>query len=356
MTYLLPVLSVPTLDEVQSRLETIFPPSFPDRSILVGDMATRLVFVGLYGCFVEGTGNWFRPSTVIRFSLEQAALTSTEARMKWFSACQAPGFVPLGKQWYADNSREPLRDDLIRNRAIPVGIVVKREGVPTTSPAPIYALSKPFADLFDPLLSPVDLHDAIERWQKKHLDPLTLKRMQLLATGVLEKEGQVTVVLPAPKVTLRLAAGEASHITKAVCETMSRIFCSKPVFVHVSTSEKKQFPELAAAAAALDIKLDSAAELPDVVFVNSADMTLVFVEVVHSDGPITELRKESLLRIAKQAGFPPEKVQLVTAFDDRSVQGFRKRVSEIARDSWVWFRTEPHLFMKLETRPEPVAA
>jgi hypothetical protein len=344
--------SLPTFAQVQSRLEEIFPPSFPDRAILVGDMATRMVFVGLYGGFIEGANTWFRPSTVIRFSLDQAALTSDHERLKWLGACQAPGFVPLGKQWYADNSREPLRDDLIRNRAMPIGIVVKRQGVPTTSPAPIYALAAEFADLFNPALQGLELADAIVRWQKKHLDPMTLKRMQLLASGVVESEGQVTVVLPTTGVSLRLAPGEASHITKGVCEIMSVIAFAQPVVVHVSTSEQKSFPQLAGSAEKLGFKFDPSMELPDVVIFNLKDNTVAFIEVVHTDGVVTELRKEALLRLAREAGIPPEQVMMVTAFEDRSSTAFRKRMSELARGSWVWCRTEPHLFIELRMLPE----
>ncbi|MGE1115905.1 hypothetical protein ACQJ0K_29875, partial [Priestia megaterium] len=76
------------------------------------------------------------------------------------STCHTPGYKAVD-QWYADNTREPLRDDLIRNRAIPIGLIVKREGVATTSPAPIYCLAKSFAALFDPSLDDASLSELI---------------------------------------------------------------------------------------------------------------------------------------------------------------------------------------------------
>ena len=76
-------------------------------------------------------------------------------------------------------------------------------------------------------------------------------------------------------------------------------------------------------------------------------MLVTFVEVVHSDGPISELRKAALLDIAKEAGIAAEHVRLVTAFEDRNSPAFRKRFSELARGSDVWFRSEPDMLVKM---------
>ena len=59
-----PLPALAPVDEVQRRLESIFPASFPDRSILVGRMAAHVVFVFLYGGFIEGSGRLLRPSLV----------------------------------------------------------------------------------------------------------------------------------------------------------------------------------------------------------------------------------------------------------------------------------------------------
>ena len=313
-------------------------------------MAARMVFVALYGGFIDGVGRYFRPSTVIRFSPEQAAKVGDTERLEWAAMCQTQGYEPFGKPWYADNSREPLRDDLIRNRAIPIGIVKKKEGVAPTSPAPIYALSQPFTALFKPELTGADLVAAVVAWQEHHLDPMTLKRMKLLASGVKAKEGQVEVRLPTTGKMLRLAPGEASSITKDVCEVLAPRMCEAPVVVHVSLSDMKLFRELEGEAEAVGLKFNPSAELPDVVFADighDTGMLVTFVEVVHSDGPISELRKAALLDIAKEAGIAAEHVRLVTAFEDRNSPAFRKRFSELARGSDVWFRSEPDMLVKM---------
>lgn len=350
---LLPKL--PLLSEVAARLSIIFPETFPDRSILVGEMAARFIFVSLYGGFINGRGQYLRPSTVINFSMEQAARVTDAERQDWMASCQTPGFVPFGKPWYAPNSRETLRDDLIRNRAIPMGLVSKREGVAVTSPAPIYSLSAPFAALLNPDLLGEELDEAIVAWQDRYLDKMTLKRAALLASGVKAKAGAVIINLPMADKTLRLGSGEAAAITKAVCEDMSVRMFAHPVVIHVSHSDKKMFNELSGEAAAIGLKIDLSSELPDIVIAdigNAHGMTLCFVEVVHSDGPITEIRRLALLKIAADADIAPEHVRMVTAFNDRSSPAFKKRFSELARNSAVWFRTEPDMLFGLDTMRE----
>lgn len=340
---------------VRPRLEQIFPESFPDRTILIGEMSARVIFVALYGGFIAGTERWFRPSTVIRFSLDQAAKTTDAERNAWLTACHAPGYKVSGTQWYADNTREPVRDDYIRNRAIPMGIIKKREGVATTSPAPIYSLATGFAALFDPALSGDALNEAIEAWRERNLDPLVLKRMKLASSGIFEREGDIEVKLPNSGHTFRLSAGEAALITKDAVEKLSERLAERPVVVHLSMSDVKMRPELARNAADLGLEIDPQAELPDVIFVDIPEdgpLVTYFVEVVHSDGPITELRKKALLDIAAKAGIPETHVRLITAFNDRNVPIFKKRVSELALGSSVWFRTEPHLLLRIDQLPE----
>jgi len=342
-------VSLLTVAQVQERLNAIFPGEFPDRGILVGIMAARVVFVALYGNFVESKGAYFRPTTVTEFSDEQAALTTDAQRAQWASMCHKNAHVPLGNRWYKVGTREPIRDDLIRIRLVPIGAVQKREGFAPTSPAPIYSLSAEFAALFDPALDGESLAAALEAWRNKHLDPMALKRMALLASGVKAKTGHVDVKLPETGQVLRLSAGEASVITRDVCEAFAQFMFKQPVVVHVSTSDKKLFPELADAAKALGLEFDPAVELPDVVIadVGRDKLHIGFVEVVHSDGVVHDQRATALLGLAEKAGIPRHHVMLATAFEDRSSDAFRKRFSELAVGSFVWFRTEPEMVMHL---------
>lgn len=335
--------------EVRARLNVIFPAEFPDRGILVGVLAARVVFVALYGAFITGTKSYFRPGTVLNFSDRQAALVDPAERMAWKAVCNTGRFQPLGHPWYRVGSREPLRDDLLRNRLIPLGVATRRDGYPINSPVPIYSISAEFAALFEPTLSGSALVTKIEEWRAKHLDRMTLKRIALLTSGIRNRKGQVVVTLPTTGQQLRLAAGEASVITRDVCEIMATAMFSEPVVVHVSHSDKKTQPELTAAAIALGLEFDMKAELPDVVIAETKERLLVvFVEVVHSDGAITEVRAKALMRIAAEAGIAADSVMLITAFEDRTAAAFKKRVSELAIGSRVWFRCEPYMLMTLE--------
>src|SRR4051812_2411353 len=91
------------VSEIQERLALIFPPSFPDRSLLVGIVAARVVFVFLYGGFIEGRGRFLRPSYVYLFTKPQADMTSEAARREWLQAVPSAGFRMPGVRWYADN-------------------------------------------------------------------------------------------------------------------------------------------------------------------------------------------------------------------------------------------------------------
>lgn len=341
-----PLLPLP---DVRARLELVFPPEFPDRGILVGIMCARVVFAAIYGGFVSGEKRFFRPSTITNFSDEQAAMTSDAERADWAIRAVKQGFKPIGNIWYANNSREPVRDDLIRNRLIPLGIVSKLAGYAPTHPAPIYSISPQFVALFHPDLVGDALEGAVADWRQRNLNAHTLKRMALLASGVKAKEGDVTVQLPTTGKTLRLTAGEASIITKDVCEVLAPSMAAEPVVIHVSISDQKTFPELAGAASAVGLEFDPSLELPDVVFVDvSRDpMPVVFVEVVHSDGPITELRAQALRELAESAGINAEHLRFVTAFEDRNSDALRKRFSELAIGSNVWCRSEPDMLIAL---------
>ncbi|WP_115684155.1 BsuBI/PstI family type II restriction endonuclease [Pedobacter jeongneungensis] len=51
---------------------------------------------------------------------------------------------------------------------------------------------------------------------------------------------------------------------------------------------------------------------------------LVFIEVVASDGPVSDRRKEAIYELTDAAGFPHNTVTFVTAYLDRETQAFKK--------------------------------
>lgn len=67
----------------------------------------------------------------------------------------------------------------------------------------------------------------------------------------------------------------------------------------------------------------------------------VFVEVVATDGPVSERRKADLLRLATSAGFAPDRIFFVTACEHRGSGSFTNTVADLAVPSFAWFRAEP---------------
>jgi len=55
-----------------------------------------------------------------------------------------------------------VRDDLIRNRLIPLGVAHKLEGDAPNASTPVYSFSADFVELFDPELKGDELAAAIE--------------------------------------------------------------------------------------------------------------------------------------------------------------------------------------------------
>ncbi len=344
-----PLPALVSVDEVQRRLEAIFPASFPDRGILVGRMAAQVVFVFLYGGFIEGSGRLLRPSLVYFFTAEQARRVALGQRHAWLDVAFKPGYRPSGKRWYADNSRESIRDDLMRARLLTMGIIARKEGVPTTSSAPVYYLRAAFAALFDPACRGSAMTSAMPAWRSAHLDSSTLKRMALKAQGALARQGDVFIEMP-DGTRMRVSAGPSSPILKAMVEAFAPRWLGKPVVLWISASDQKLHPQFVQRAAAIGLSFTAGNELPDLILADLSDpVRFLFCEIVATDGPVTAQRKAALTVIARQAGIDDEQLHFVTAFQDREAAAFRKTFSRIARDSDIWFSTEPDLIVKLRS-------
>lgn len=344
-----PLPALVSVGEVQCRLEAIFPEAFPDRGILVGRMAAQVVFVFLYGGFIEGSGRLLRPSLVYFFTAEQARRAAKGQREAWLATALKPGHRPSGKRWYADNTRESIRDDLIRDRLLAMGIVGRKEGVATTSSAPVYSLSAAFAALFAPGIEVFALANAVAAWRKAHLGSASLKRMALRAQGALARQGDVLIEMP-DGARMRISAGPSSPILQAMVEAFAPRWLCKPVVLWISASDRKAHPQFVQMAASIGLKFSVSKELPDLILADLADpVRFLFCEIVATDGPVTAQRKAALTAIARQSGIDDEQLHFVTAFQDREAAAFRKTFSRIAPDSDIWFSTEPDLILKLRS-------
>jgi hypothetical protein len=342
-----PVADRPTIHQ---RLRAIFPEGIQNRLYCTREMAASTVFAMLYVGAVEGTGQFLAPKQIYRMTEMQEQLTSDDERVRYARASLTPGFTPEGRRWYLDNTREPLRDETLRDGLVAVGAVVVRAGVPTTSGLPRYALRASFAALFDPGLSDAAFAEAAQAWRDANLSPGALARVALMSQGIGASRDGVLVTFPNGE-TRRMAAGPSSDITKAVVEVFAPRFLREPGVLLLSESQAKIIGRDEELIARLHLKIEAGSHLPDVVLVDLGphEPLLVFVEVVASDGAVTADRKDALLRIATDAGFRPDRVAFVTAYADRAAAGFRKTVSRLAWGSVVWFASEPdHLVVQYE--------
>lgn len=324
------------------------------RRSLVREMAAKTVFVFLYGGMVEGQERYLRPSHIYMFTSAQAMLIEDNERLFWVANSLRPGFRPAGDRWYADNTREPIRDETLRFGLCEVGAVGRREGVATTSSAPIYFLKADFAALFDPDLSHASLGEAIDRWQVKHLSPAARARMTMLRASRVMSGGQVRVTCPDHSVAV-LAPGHSSVISKAVVEQFAQIFLTRPALIWLSESGNKVRHQDVTLANALGLKIDQSRILPDIILANigqsGEDTILVFIEVVASDGPMSDSRRRSLLEYVEGSSFPPQQCFFGTAFLDRSNPAFRKCIDELAWETFIWFMAEPENLIWLHGNP-----
>jgi hypothetical protein len=351
---------LPQIAEIRHRLAEIFPEGLERRGYVTREMAAKTAFVFLYAGAIERSDRWLRPSHVYFMTTAQAAKRGDEQRQQWYRQSLAPRYRPAGKRWYADNSREPIRDETIRQGFTAFGAVIEREGIAVTASTPKYALARDFAALLDPQLRGPLLSDAIARWQKAHLSKSALSRVALVKAGAAKTGSAITVKFPNGE-TRNLAAGPSAPIAQAVVERFAPRFLRQPTVLWLSESGNKVVARDDRLAGKIGFTIDPARALPDIILVDlesaSTDILIVFVEVVATDGPINQLRRDALSAIANEAGFDAAHVAFVTAFADRGAPAFRKCVADLAWGTYAWFASEPEKLVILRNgEPTPISS
>lgn len=128
-----PLLAV---SDVHNRLHTIFPSGVANRNYVTREIAAKTVFVMLYIGAVEGTQRWLRPDQVTRMTDTQAAMLEDQDRSAWLLESMRPTAGYIEGRWYATNTREPIRDETLREGLVRLDAVNERQGLPTMSPRP----------------------------------------------------------------------------------------------------------------------------------------------------------------------------------------------------------------------------
>ena len=344
--------ALPSWNEIHARLPVIFPDGSANREHSTWEISAKTIFVMFYAGAVEGADRWIRPDQVTRMTDEQAVLVDDDARDAWVKVAMKPSKADVPGRWYAVNTRESIRDDTLRYALIQNGAVIERPGLSTTSPAGRYALQAEFADLLAPDLDEATFHAKATAWREKHLNAGALARIAIVRKGAAGGGEYELVTFPNGE-TRRMTPGASADISKAVIEVFAPKFLQKPGVISLSESGNKVVARDEDLAMAIGLTIPADKSLPDIVLVDLGPQhpLLVFVEVVHTDGPVNDARKTALLQISRGAGFPSEHVAFVTAFLDRGGQPFRKTVSSLAWGSYAWFASEPDNLIVFSGRP-----
>lgn len=338
--------------DIRGRLPVIFPEGSANREHSIWDISAKTIFVMLYAGAVEGADLWIRPDQVTRMTDEQAEKQSEESRLEWATASVRPSKADVPGRWYAVNTRESIRDDTIRYALIQNGAVIERPGLSTTSPAGRYALQADFAALLAPDLDEATFIAKAAAWREKYLNAGALARIAIVRKGA-AGGGEFELVTFPNGETRRMTTGASADISKAVIEVFAPKFLQKPGVIALSESGNKVVARDDELAKAIGLTIPADKSLPDIVLVDLGPEhpLLVFVEVVHTDGPVNEARKAALLQISESAGFPSQHVAFVTAYLDRAGQPFRKTVSSLAWGSHAWFASEPDNLIVFSGKP-----
>ena len=338
----MPLLPLLAVTDIHERLQTIFPEGTANRNYVTREIVAKTVFVMLYIGAVEGTACWLRPDQVTRMTDAQATLAEDQYREAWVAESMRPAAGYIEGRWYAANTREPIRDETLRDGLVRMGAVKEREGLPTTSPRPRYALAEEFARLFDSGLTGEALQAGIEEWQRVNLSTGALARVAIMRRGAFAREGRVLVTFPSGE-TRQMEPGPSSVISRAVVEEFAPRFLEQPGVIWLSESRNQVVAQDDRLAQDIGLTIRPDRNLPDLILVDlgPSEPLLVFVEVVATAGPVSEARKVALMSIATDAGFSEHQVAFLTAYADRDDAAFKASVSELAWGSFAWFMSEP---------------
>lgn len=333
-----------TRDLVAERLPLVFPQGTPNQNYCVRAVAASTVFTALYIGAMENAGRYLGPAHVYRMTDMQAARRADADREAYARDLLKRNVLIPGTRWYADNSRESIRDETLRDGLVAVGAVFCREDLPTTSSSPRYALRAAFASLFDPALQDEELAKAIAIFQNKHLSKSALTRVTLMRAGVIANKSGVRVVFPNGD-TRQLAPGPSSSIAQAVIEIFAKRFLVSPAVVWLSESGKKVVVRDDQLAQSIGLNIEADKHLPDLILVDmrneGEDPLLIFAELVATDGAITAQRQRAIHALTDAAGFDRKQIAFLTAYQDRESPGFKKTIGQLAWGSLAWFASEP---------------
>jgi hypothetical protein len=338
--------------EVHRRLQLIFPEGTSNRNYVTREMAAKTIYVLLYVGAVGEEGSRANPKHVVNMTDRQAALGSAAQRSSFLTEVLVPKFQPSGTTWFAMNTREPIRDETLKEGLWQFDAARADPSIPANSPKPRHYLTEDFAALFSPLFDDEALRGGIATWQEAHLSPTALKRIRIIAAANSE-DSKVSVSVPGGGTRL-LEPGPTRPIAKGFLEIFVPRFFNRPHVIWLSQSGQKAVVADAAFAKKIGLKIDAQKVLPDLILAETQpELLLVFVEFVATSGVINPNRRAALLQIALDAGLRQQDVAFVTAYLDRGKAPFTSTFSELAWNSFAWCAAEPECLIAVfdEQRP-----
>lgn len=225
---------------------------------------------------------------------------------------------------YDDIRRKDLKD------AVQAGLVIASAGKPGSSvndPTRGYALAEDFAKLVRTF--------GQKGWQASAA-AFMAKRASLAeerrAKAVFET---IPVILP-NGMKLSLSNGPHNLLQKAIVEQFLPRFGYGATVVYIGDTAQKSLHVDSVLAEKLNLDLDLAKKIPDVIAYAEGKKWLYLIEAVHSFGPISNERRMDLTQFAAGS---KSGIVFVTAFLD--LKSFRKCAADIGWDTEVWIAAEP---------------
>jgi hypothetical protein len=241
----------------------------------------------------------------------------------------------IGKK-VAENTREAYRKTSLAP-LMNYGIVVRHQ-LSTNDPNTYYRLHPEFGRLFA----------EVKTSERKIL----AEQLRLQISGHYKQKtkktfkGKEISVKINERETFSLSAGDHNALEKAVVEIFANAFMDSPQVVYLGDTAPRKGYQNRTLMRKLNLPIDTAASLPDVILCSEPESHLVIVEAVTSSGSVNSMRLEQLHKLTKGPRKLGIKISYVTAFNSRVV--FRRFVEEIAWGSSVWIENEPNNIVHFE--------
>ncbi len=343
--------------DYKARLELVMPASLTGTGATCSEIAAAAAFTLMYVGSVDQQRP-ARPAMVVGMSDAAARHRRAAERLAWYEAAKQGGKAVAelldswGESdkttWYATNSREGVRDETFpawrRN-----GALLLDESVPATSSRGRYSLAPDFARLLDPALTGNNLTQSAREWQDRNLTMTARLRAQR-ARDAARASHAIAVTLPGGG-SRNLLPGQSSVILKGVIEEWTKML-DDPVVVFISQSGEKVNVLDGQLLAVLGLSVDQQRFLPDCLIADlGGQESLWLVEIVASDGPVTEERLQTMIRWATNHGIREERCQFLTAFTSRTSAEAKRALPVLARKSYAWFLDEPDALLSWSDLP-----